>query len=172
MTYNHEHWMRSALELAVDAMKHGEIPVASVLVGGDHKIAEGQTQVRRRGSIAAHGELFTLLEAKGEIWTADRPLIVYTTLEPCLMCLGAMIQTGVDEVVYGMDAAPDGGTRYADAIKAGGQTPPKVTAHILEYEQVALMRDFLRMHPDSPAIPYVRDMLRAYPIEADDAGRP
>ncbi len=78
------------------------------------------------------------------------------------MCLGAAMQVGVDEIVYGMEAAPDGGTRFVDAIREGRQTPPKITAHVLKEESVALMRRLLIENPNQPAIGYVRDMLAAY----------
>lgn len=162
MTNQHQDWMIIALEEAKKAMEVGEIPVASVLVAGNYELGRGQTQVKRRGSIAAHGELFALLEAKEKVFTADRPLVIYTTLEPCLMCLGACIQTGVDEVVFGMLARPDGGSRFAEQIRQSGQNVPKITAGILEEEEVQLMREFFTRYPDSPAIPYVRELLAQY----------
>lgn len=162
MEKNHEYWMRLALEEAKAAMEIGEIPVATIIVAGGKELARGQTQVKRRESIVAHGELFALLDVKNRIFTADRPIILYTTLEPCLMCLGATMQTGVDEIVFAMDAAPDGGTRYVDDILKGGQAVPKITAHILEDEEIALMKEFLERFPDSPAAPYVKDLLKPY----------
>lgn len=162
MEKNHEYWMRLALEEAKTAMEMGEIPVATVIVAGDEEFARGQTQVKRRESIVAHGELFALLEAKNRIYAAKRPLVLYTTLEPCLMCLGATMQTGIDEIVFAMDATPDGGTRYVEDIVAKGQFAPKITPHILEQEEVTLMLEFLKRYPDSPAIPYVKDLLNPY----------
>lgn len=163
MKKDHEYWMRIALKEAEAAMKAGEIPVAAVLVSADDEVTRGQTQVRRRGSVAAHGELFAVLEAKAKVFTGKRPLTMYTTLEPCLMCLGAMMQAGVDCVVFGMDAAPDGGTRFAASISAGGQSVPTIIAHVLEQEQVKLMREYLKRHSDLPGAPYVRELLKAYP---------
>lgn len=155
-------WMRLALEEAKLAMEVGEIPVASVLVGGGMELGRGQTLVKRKESIAAHGELFVLLEAKGKIYSAKRPLEIYTTLEPCVMCLGAAMQTGVDRIIYGMDAAPDGGTRYVNEFRRLGQAAPEIISGVLVEEQVALMREFLKRYPNSPAAPYVRAMLEPY----------
>jgi tRNA(adenine34) deaminase len=156
------HWMKLALDEAEKAMEFGEIPVATLLVAKDKELTRGQTQVRRRESIAAHGELFALLEAKGRVWSAEKPLIIYTTLEPCLMCLGAAIQTGVDKIIYGMKAAPDGGARYVDDISRGGQPAPAVIGGLYEQAEVELMKKFLEMYPNSPAAPYVRDLLNPY----------
>ncbi len=72
------------------------------------------------------------------------------------------MQTGVDRIVFAMKAAPDGGARYADDIKKGGQKVPEVIGGVLEDRSVALMRKFLKSHPNSPAIPYVEAMLKSY----------
>lgn len=157
-----EQWMRVALQEAEKAMAAGELPIGSVLVANDQEIVRGQTQVSRRGSMAAHGELFALLDANGKLWSAQRPLIIYTSLEPCLMCLGACMQAGVDRVVFGMSAAPDGAARYVEAIHRGGQKVPEVVGGVLENEAVALMRRLPEVHPDHLAIDYVRAMLAAY----------
>lgn len=161
-TKSHEYWMRLVLEEAEKAMQEGEIPVATILVSNGREITRAQTQVSRRDVLAAHGELFAILDAAGKLWTAEHPLVIYTNLEPCLMCLGAAMQVGVDEIVYGMKAAPDGGTRFVAAIREGGQTPPKVTAGVLEDECVALMRRLPEVHPEHLAIDYVRAMLAVY----------
>ncbi|MFZ5904495.1 MAG: nucleoside deaminase [Chloroflexota bacterium] len=160
---SHEYWMRLALLEAEKAMVDGgEIPVAAILVSNGVELTRSQTMVKRHGNLSAHGELFSILNAKGKIWTAEHPLIIYTTLEPCLMCLGAAMQVGVDEIVYGMDAAPDGGTRFVDAIRGGGQTPPKITAHVLENESLELMKRLLVEFPNQSAAGYVKAMVDAY----------
>ena len=160
--HDHEYWMKEALREAERAMANGEIPVAAILVSSGIELTRAQTQVFRQKSIVAHGEYFALLQASTAVWTAKRPLIIYSTLEPCLMCLGASMQAGVDEIVFAMDAAPDGGARYADEIVKGGQKPPKIVAHCLESESVALMRRLLVENPQQPAIPYVKEMLLKY----------
>jgi len=161
---NDNYWMQLALEEAEKAMEFGEIPVATILVAGTKELTRSQTMVRRKESITAHGELFALLEAKGQVWSAERPLVIYTTLEPCLMCIGACLQTGVDKIIYGMKAAPDGGARYINDIAKGGQTPPEVTGGLMEEQSIILMRKFLDIHPNSPAIPYVKALINVYEL--------
>jgi tRNA(adenine34) deaminase len=157
-----EHWMKLAVEEAEKAMQNGEIPVAAILVADGKELSRSQTMVSRKGTMAAHGELFALLEANGKIWSAPHPLVIYTNLEPCLMCVGAAMQVGVDEIVFGMRAAPDGGERYTNAIAEGGQKPPKIRGGVLEMETVALMRQLPEVNPQQPALPYVMAMLEAY----------
>ncbi len=156
-----EHWMKLALEEAEAAMQFGEIPVASILVGDGVEVGRGQTQVRRRGSIAAHGELYAILEAKDAVYRYER-LTIYTTLEPCLMCVGACGQAGISRVVFGMRAAPDGAAAAAHDLRDSGLALPVVSGGLLEESEIELMRTFRLMHPESPAIPYVDEMLAHY----------
>jgi tRNA(adenine34) deaminase len=143
-------------------MKNGEIPVACILVAGGQELSRSQTMVSRKGTLAAHGELFSLLEANGKLWTAAHPLVIYTTLEPCLMCVGAAMQVGVDEIVFGMEAAPDGGARYQEAISRGGQKPPTIRGGVLEAECLSLMRRLPVENPTQPAVEYVKAMIAHY----------
>lgn len=156
-----ERWMSIALEEARAAMEYSEIPVASILVGDGREVSRGQTQVCRKGSIAAHGELFAILEARGEIYKYSS-LIIYTTLEPCLMCIGACAQAGVDRIVFGMKALPDGGTCMAEHLTLLEFKLPTIKGGVLEAEEVSLMREFMQRYPDSPALPYVHDLLEIY----------
>lgn len=157
-----EKWMNLALDEARLAMKNGEIPIAAILVSGGKELSRSQTMVSRKGTLAAHGELFALLEANGKLWAAEHPLIIYTTLEPCLMCVGAAMQVGVDEIVFGMEAAPDGGARYQEAIAKGGQKVPVVRGGVLEAECLTLMRRLPIELPSQPAVGYVKAMLAYY----------
>lgn len=154
--------MEEALALAEAAMEFGEIPVACFLVSENGtRVTSSQTLVRRRGSIAAHGELFAVLEAGDRIWSSGR-LAIYTTLEPCLMCLGACAQAEIDSVFFGMRAKPDGAGTVASEIAAHVANIPKVTGGFMESEAVSLMRSFVERWPDSAAIPYVNNMLSFY----------
>ena len=153
--------MRQAIKQAEDAYAAGELPIGSVLLADGHLLASSQTQVRRRESMVAHGELTALLDIKWDLYKHGRPIVLYTTLEPCLMCLGAIMQCGVDEVVYGMRCAPDGATRFVDALAAANQKPPKMTSGILEDECVKVFRRW-DMGKNHPGYNYVQAILEAY----------
>lgn len=156
------YWMREAIAEAERALDNGEIPVASILVAGNVEIGRSQTMVSRKGTMAAHGELFVILDAGPKLWSAAHPLVIYTNLEPCLMCLGAAMQVGIDEIVYGMKASPDGADRYKEDIDTRGQKAPIVRGGLLENETVLLMRRLLVDNPNHLAAPYVRLMLNSY----------
>lgn len=154
-------WMQLALDESRVAMEAGELPIASVLVGDGLEVSRGQTQAKRRGSIAAHGELFAILNGGFNIYGREN-LTIYTTLEPCLMCVGACMQAGVGRIVYGMRAAPDGATEMMRHLASMDFEVPRIEGGLMELEEVALMKEFLIRYPESLAVNYVKDMLTIY----------
>lgn len=100
--------MRQALQQAALAAAAGEVPVGAVLVGAatggeaGRLLGSGMNRTRRDGIAAAHAELVALAEA--ERASGDYRLdntVMYVTVEPCLMCLGALHQARLSRVVYG-----------------------------------------------------------------------
>lgn len=153
-------WMTRALEEARRAAANGELPIAAILVGGSDEITRAQTQTGRRKSMTGHAELWALIEAQRQVYSAQRSLTIYTTLEPCLMCLGAAIQCGVDEIVFAMPAAPDGGNRFIGSIRAAGQKTPVVRSGVLADSAFQMMRSFVQNNPDHPGIRYARLLIQ------------
>ena len=95
-------WMRAALTLAGRAAACGEVPVGAVLVQGDKLLAEGWNQPIASHDPTAHAEVMALRNAGqslGNYRLADTTL--YVTLEPCLMCVGAIVHARVARLVYG-----------------------------------------------------------------------
>lgn len=99
-----EFWMRKALELARQAGQKDEVPVGAILVAADGKtvLAKGMNRREEWTTPLGHAELITLHRAakKQASWRlVDSTL--YVTLEPCLMCAGALVQARVKRVVFG-----------------------------------------------------------------------
>lgn len=157
-----QHWMRQALGEGAEAVKNGELPIAAILVAGDSEIGRAQTQTGRRKSMTGHAEMWALIEAQREVYSKSRPLTIFTTLEPCLMCLGAAMQCGVDEIVYAMPAAPDGGTRFASEIAKSDQHFPVIRRGVLEPDAVKMMQRFVAEHPEHPGIRYARLLVAGF----------
>ena len=102
VTMKDEYWMKKALALACKAEAAGEVPVGAVLVKGDELIAEGWNQPISSHDATSHAEIMAMREAG--IKLNNYRLIdttMYVTLEPCSMCVGAMIHARVAKVVYG-----------------------------------------------------------------------
>ena len=99
---NHKYWMEKALELARKAEAAGEVPVGAVLVKDDQLIAEGWNQPITSHDATSHAEIMAM-RAAGKSLSNYRLIdtTMYVTLEPCSMCVGAMIHARVSKVVYG-----------------------------------------------------------------------
>ena len=97
-----EKWMSLALEQARKAEEEGEVPVGAVLVKDDLLIAKAHNQPISTNDPTAHAEI-QLLRAAGEELNNYRlnGTSLYVTLEPCAMCLGAMMYARVERIVYG-----------------------------------------------------------------------
>ncbi|MBR0451761.1 MAG: tRNA adenosine(34) deaminase TadA [Oscillospiraceae bacterium] len=97
-----EKWMRFALEEARIACEEGEIPVGAVVVKDGEMIAAGHNLREKSHSPSGHAEIIAIERAaeKTDSWKLDG-CTLYVTLEPCVMCAGACIQSRLDRVVFG-----------------------------------------------------------------------
>lgn len=102
MNHPDEHWMQQALALAARAGTTGEVPVGAVLVAADAMLAGGYNQPIAGHDPSAHAEVVCLREA-GQVLGNYRlgGTTLYVTLEPCLMCVGAIVHARVARVVFG-----------------------------------------------------------------------
>ena len=99
---DHEHFMRRALELAADAAAAGEVPVGAVVVLEGRVIGEGFNQPIATQDPTAHAEVVALRAAARTVGNYRlTAATLYVTVEPCLMCVGAMIHARIRIVVFG-----------------------------------------------------------------------
>lgn len=97
-----EFWMRRALSLAMSAKERDEVPVGAVLVLSDEMISEGHNQPISTHDPSAHAEIVALRQ--GALKIGNYRLVnttLYVTLEPCIMCAGAIVHARVKRLVYG-----------------------------------------------------------------------
>lgn len=95
-------WMQLALDLAKKAEEQGEVPVGAVVVRDDQLLGGGQNSPITLNDPSAHAEILALREASSR--TQNYRLVgttLYVTLEPCIMCMGAIIQARVKRLVFG-----------------------------------------------------------------------
>lgn len=95
-------WMQQALKLAKTGAEHGEVPVGAILVHNQQLIGQGFNEPIGRHDATAHAEIVALRAACARLKNYRLPLqtTLYVTLEPCTMCVGALIHARVDRLVY------------------------------------------------------------------------
>jgi tRNA(adenine34) deaminase len=98
----HETYMRLALAEAQQAVEEGEVPVGAVIVRGGRVIASAHNQREQLRDPTAHAEIIGITQAAASVggWRLDE-CVLYVTLEPCVMCAGAIVQARIPLVVYG-----------------------------------------------------------------------
>jgi tRNA(Arg) A34 adenosine deaminase TadA len=107
-----EKFMRQAIELAVENVANGGGPFGAVIVRGDEVIATGVNRVTSSCDPTAHAEVSAIRRACSELQTFDLTgCEIYTSCEPCPMCLGAIYWAHLDKIYYGCtkDDAADAG---------------------------------------------------------------
>jgi tRNA(adenine34) deaminase len=143
-----EPFMREALLLAREAAATDEVPVGAVVVAGDEIIGRGFNSPIARCDPTAHAEILALREAAartGNYRLEDATL--YCTLEPCVMCAGALVTARVKRLVFGARDLRFGGVRskfqIADAECLNHRV--EVVEGVLGVECVELLREFFEV---------------------------
>jgi tRNA(adenine34) deaminase len=141
-----ETFLRRALARAHEARERGEVPIGAVLVRDGAVVAEAFNQPIGSGDPTAHAEVVVLREAARRDGNYRLPgSTLYVTVEPCLMCVGALVHARVGRLVYGADEPKFGAVRslvrLAD-LKVNHHV--EVTAGLLAEECRALMVEFFR----------------------------
>lgn len=110
--YTHEKWMKAALEGAEEALGLGEFPVGCVMVSQNRIVSAG-TRVNSRtdGNELDHAEIVALRSLSSLLPRIDySQVVVYSTMEPCLMCFSTLILNGIRTFVYGYEDVMGGGS--------------------------------------------------------------
>lgn len=139
-----EHYMRQALKEAQKAFDEGEVPVGAVIVMNERIIARGYNQVERLTDSTAHAEIIALTAAFNFLGSKYLPeAVLYVTIQPCLMCSGALYWSKIGRVVYGAEDEKNGYKKVA-----GAQSPfhPKtiVSGGLFQDECARLMKGFFK----------------------------
>lgn len=137
-----EYFMREALRQAQLGFDAGEVPVGALVVWNGKIIARGHNQVEQLTDSTAHAEMIALTAAFNSLGSKYLPeAVLYVTVEPCLMCCGAMYWSKIGRIVYGAEDVKNGyrkttGTNWPFHQKAG------LTSGVLAHECAQLMKDF------------------------------
>jgi tRNA(adenine34) deaminase len=143
-----EQWMSRAIAAARDAEALGEIPVGACVVSENKLLAVSGNRTRTDGDPTAHAEIVALRAAAKVLGNYRlTAAVVYSTIEPCAMCAGALIQARVQRLVYGARderaGAVESRFRICDSEFLNHRLT--LTTGVLETECRALMQDFFRI---------------------------
>jgi tRNA(adenine34) deaminase len=142
-----EYFMTAALEQARLARASGEVPIGAVLVIGDEIVARGFNQPIGRTDPTAHAEIVAIRSAAAQMGNYRLTgSTLYVTVEPCLMCVGALVHARVGQVIYGAPEPRWGAlVSSLQAHEAPGLNHRlAVTGGVLEQECRLLMQDFFK----------------------------
>ncbi|RRB12947.1 nucleoside deaminase [Larkinella knui] len=140
--FNDDYFMAIALQQAECAFDEGEIPVGAVVVCRNRIIAKGYNQTERLTDVTAHAELLALTAAEqflGSKYLTDCTL--YVTLEPCVMCAGALFWAQIGRIVIG---APDPKRGYSRVKPSLLHPKTNLTTDVLASESHHLLSNFFR----------------------------
>jgi tRNA(adenine34) deaminase len=152
---DHARWMSEALAMAVRAANVGEVPVGAVVVRNGELIAKAHNKVESLGDPTAHAEVLALRRA-GEVlgtWRLNS-CSLYVTLEPCPMCVGAILLSRLDTIYFGCEDSVMGACGSAFDITSHPELPHQVACHhglLATQSQEVLTRFFAMRRKESSA---------------------
>jgi tRNA(adenine34) deaminase len=135
-------YMQKALEQAVQAMDQDEVPVGAIIVNQQRIIGRGQNQTEHLSDVTAHAELIAMSAACEFLGSKYlEGCVLYVTIEPCVMCAGAMRWAQIDRIVYGAADEKYGFMKFGKEIL---HPKTKLEYGLLESECSEIMKEFFR----------------------------
>jgi len=151
--HDDQYWMGKALEEARRAFESGEVPVGAVVVHRDRIVGRGHNRVEQTGQPFEHAEVVAMWEAVGtlERKTLD-DCVLYSTVEPCVMCIGAALLARVPRVIFGVREPATGACESVFSIpnEPALEHSIVVTGGVEEARARELMQAFFRDRRTKP----------------------
>jgi tRNA(adenine34) deaminase len=147
MAGSDEHYMAEALALARQAGEQGEVPVGAVLVVGEAIAGRGYNSPIARSDPTAHAEILALREASSAAGNYRmEEATLYVTLEPCVMCAGALVAARIRRLVFGARDLRFGGVRSKFRIADSDLLNHRIeiTEGVLAAESTEMLQSFFR----------------------------
>ena len=144
MKFNDEYYMRKALQEAEMAYKEGEIPVGAVIVTNDRIVAKGHNMTETLHDVTAHAEIQAITAAANTLGAKYLPdCTLYVSMEPCVMCAGAIAWAQVGTVVFG---ASDPKRGYQKLAPNALHPKTVVRQGVFEEEASEIVKNFLGLN--------------------------
>jgi len=148
-----KHFMRQAIREAEKAFKADEVPVGAIVVHENRIIGRAHNQTRLLKDATAHAEMIALTQACETLGSERLPgTTVYVTLEPCPMCVGAMLLARIGRLVFGAREEKTGacGSRIHLLADAKWNHTFRIEEGLLEFESAALLEEFFKKKRAKP----------------------
>ena len=142
-----QYYMRQAIKEAVKASEADEVPVGAILVCDRQIIGQAHNQVRLLKDPTAHAEMIAITQGCEFLKSEHlRATTLYVTLEPCPMCVGAMILARIERLVFGARESKTGacGSKIHLLADAKWNHQFKIKEGVLEFESAALLQEFFK----------------------------
>ncbi|MFH1844733.1 MAG: tRNA adenosine(34) deaminase TadA [bacterium] len=152
---SHDRWMLEAIREAEQAAEKGEVPVGAVVVYQDRLLGRGHNQVETLRDATAHAEILAIGAAATTLgdWRLDGASL-YVTLEPCIMCSGAMLLSRLGKLVYGASDKRAGAVVSTSRLFDGNpyRQSVEIVGGILAERCTGILQDFFRRRrePEPP----------------------
>ena len=144
----HNKWMREAFREAGKAYKEGEVPVGAVVVLHSRIIGRGHNRVEALQDATAHAEILALTAAFNTLssWRLD-DAVLYVTLEPCVMCAGAIMNARINRIVFGTFDSRAGacGSRFNLPEDPRSLFNVDITSGIMALQCSKILRSFFQL---------------------------
>ncbi len=138
-------WMDAALRRARGAGRRGEVPIGAVVVAAGRIVGRGANRTIGACDPTAHAEIGALRSASRSLGNHRLAgTTLYVTLEPCLMCYGAMVHARIERLVYGAPDPKIGATSLPRAVTRGLNHAPAITGGVRSADCARLLREFFR----------------------------
>ena len=130
-----EYYMKKAYKEAKKAYKKGEVPVGAIIVNKNKVISKGYNKTEKKHDVTKHAEIEAIQKASKKIknWRLNE-CTIYVTMEPCLMCKGAIINSRIQKIVYGVS------NKYNKKINSN----LKIVQNVCESECKDLLQSFFK----------------------------
>ncbi|MCI4670788.1 MAG: nucleoside deaminase [Bacteroidia bacterium] len=139
-TFNDDYFMRKALIMAEQAYREKEVPIGAVIVYEHQIVGKGYNQTEKLQDPTAHAEMIAITAACDYIGSRVlQDCTLYVTVEPCVMCAGAIKWSQIGRLVYGASEPKSGFSLYSPTLL---HPKTKVSRGIMMAECADLMRDF------------------------------
>lgn len=144
-----EYFMNIALQQAQRAFSVDEVPIGSIIVFGEQIISSEHNSVERLTDATAHAELLAITSANEKLGSKYLSgATIYVTVEPCVMCLGAIMWSRISRLVYGCNESKHGFVRYERVLNERQMslfhTKLEITSNILSEQSEGLMKTFFQ----------------------------